>query len=143
MGVLSAAATLVNPYGFKLHVHIYRYLSNRFLMDHIDEFQSPNFHYVAQKCFAGLLLLTLLALAGEKTRGRREPGPGGVVRGVCGVVCVTEHSCVVTAVDSGDWAVVVGRDGKTRRHTLMSRERNSMARDGLDIVPSANEGRSS
>jgi hypothetical protein len=69
-GVLCAAATLVNPYGFKLHVHIYRYLSNRFLMDHIDEFQSPNFHYVAQKCFAGLLLLTLVALAAK----RRETG---------------------------------------------------------------------
>jgi hypothetical protein len=69
-GILSAAATLVNPYGVQLHVHIYRYLSNRFLMDHIDEFQSPNFHYVAQKCFAGLLLLTLVAL----TSKRREIG---------------------------------------------------------------------
>jgi hypothetical protein len=69
-GVASAAATLANPYGFKLHVHIYRYLSNRFLMDHIDEFQSPNFHYVAQKCFAGLLLLTLVAFAAK----RREAG---------------------------------------------------------------------
>src|SRR6202795_3114572 len=63
IGVLSALATLVNPYGWRLHVHIYRYLSNRFLMDHIDEFQSPNFHGVAQKCFAVLLMLTLIALA--------------------------------------------------------------------------------
>jgi hypothetical protein len=69
-GLLTVAATLVNPYGYKLHVHIYRYLSNRFLMDHIDEFQSPNFHYVAQKCFAGLLLLTFVALAVK----RREAG---------------------------------------------------------------------
>jgi hypothetical protein len=69
-GIVSAAATWVNPYGFQLHVHIYRYLSNSFLMDHIDEFQSPNFHYVAQKCFAGLLLLTLVALAAK----RREAG---------------------------------------------------------------------
>ncbi len=68
--IVSALATLVNPYGWQLHVHIYRYLSNRFLMDHIDEFRSPNFHYVAQKCFAGLLLLTLLALAAR----RREAG---------------------------------------------------------------------
>jgi hypothetical protein len=67
-GILSAAVTLLNPYGFKLHVHIYRYLSNRFLMNHIDEFQSPNFHYVAQKCFAGLLMLTLVALAGKKRK---------------------------------------------------------------------------
>ncbi|MGA7221048.1 MAG: hypothetical protein WBX38_22225, partial [Candidatus Sulfotelmatobacter sp.] len=65
-GVLSALATVVNPYGFQLHEHIYRYLSNRFLMDHIDEFQSPNFHYVAQKCFAALLLLTLVSLAAKR-----------------------------------------------------------------------------
>jgi len=69
-GILSGLATLVNPYGFQLHAHIYHYLTNRFLMDHINEFQSPNFHYVAQKCFAGLLLLTLVALATK----RREIG---------------------------------------------------------------------
>jgi hypothetical protein len=74
IGILSAAATLVNPYGFKLHVHIYRYLSNRFLMDHIDEFQSPNFHYVAQKCFAGLLLLTLVALAAKRRASSASQG---------------------------------------------------------------------
>ncbi|MGB2607190.1 MAG: hypothetical protein WBC78_26530 [Candidatus Sulfotelmatobacter sp.] len=66
VGIVTAAATLLNPYGSKLHIHIYRYLTNRFLMDHIDEFQSPNFHYVAQKCFAALLLLTLLALAAKR-----------------------------------------------------------------------------
>jgi hypothetical protein len=65
VGFLSALATLANPYGYKLHIHIYCYLSNRFLMNHIDEFQSPNFHYVAQKCFAVLLLLALLALAAK------------------------------------------------------------------------------
>jgi hypothetical protein len=64
--ILTSAATVLNPYGFDLHLHIYHYLSNRFLMDHIDEFQSPNFHFVAQKCFAGLILLTLLALAGAR-----------------------------------------------------------------------------
>jgi hypothetical protein len=73
-GVLGAAATLANPYGFKLHVHIYRYLSNRFLMDHIDEFQSPNFHYVAQKCFAALLLLTLVALAAKTSKAGAAQG---------------------------------------------------------------------
>jgi hypothetical protein len=68
VGIVSAAATLLNPYGSQLYLHIYGYLSNPFLMNHIDEFQSPNFHYVAQKCFAGLLLLTLVALA----TGNRE-----------------------------------------------------------------------
>jgi hypothetical protein len=70
VGMVTALATLANPYGWNLHVHIYRYLSNRFLMDHIDEFQSPNFHGVAQKCFAVLLMLTFVALAER----RREAG---------------------------------------------------------------------
>ncbi|MGO8793216.1 MAG: hypothetical protein ACLQLC_00200 [Candidatus Sulfotelmatobacter sp.] len=87
VGVSGAAATFVNPYGFRLHLHIYRYLSNRFLMDHIDEFQSPNFHYVAQKCFAGLLLLTLVALAAR----RRE-------------VTVTQGLVLLFAVYSGLYA---------------------------------------
>ncbi len=69
-GVLSSAATLANPYGIRLHLHIYHYLSNRFLMNHIEEFQSPNFHYVAQKCFAVLMLLTLIALAVKHSRTR-------------------------------------------------------------------------
>lgn len=70
VGVLSGFASLVNPYGWKLYGHVYAYLSNRFLMDHIDEFQSPNFHGVAQKCFLVLLLITMavLALRGRELR---------------------------------------------------------------------------
>jgi hypothetical protein len=68
VGLLSLAASFVNPYGWKLHAHVYSYLSNRFLMDHIEEFQSPNFHGVAQRCFLLLLLITVAALA---ARGRR------------------------------------------------------------------------
>jgi len=70
VGLLSGAASLINPYGWKLHQHVYSYLSNRFLMDHIDEFQSPNFHGLAQKCFLALLLITVavLALRGRELR---------------------------------------------------------------------------
>jgi hypothetical protein len=60
---LSLLASLVNPFGYKLHMHVYRYLSNRWLMNHIDEFLSPNFHGLPQECFAVLLLITFLALA--------------------------------------------------------------------------------
>ena len=77
VGLISALATLANPYGWRLHLHIYRYLSDRFLMDHIDEFQSPNFHGVAQKCFAVLILLALAGLAIRKRAGG-ERGPGGI-----------------------------------------------------------------
>ena len=53
--------TLVTPYGYGLHVHVYRYLSNHFLMDNIDEFLSPNFHLPVYKYFE---LFLLLAIAG-------------------------------------------------------------------------------
>ena len=70
VGLLSGVASLVNPYGWKLYSHIYHYLSNRFLMDHIEEFQSPNFHGIAQKCFLVVLLITIavLALRGRELR---------------------------------------------------------------------------
>jgi hypothetical protein len=77
-GALSALATLINPYGSNLHVHIYEYLSNRFLIDHIDEFQSPNFHLIAQKCFALLLLLTLVGAA-TKSRSRTATLSEGLI----------------------------------------------------------------
>lgn len=66
--LLSFFVSLINPHGFKLYTHIYEYLTNRFLMDHIDEFLSPNFHGGAQQCFAALLLITLIVLAGLKEK---------------------------------------------------------------------------
>ena len=64
--LLCAAATFVNPYGWALHRHIFSYLRNPFLMDHIEEFQSPNFHQLAPRCFLALLLVTFAALAIRK-----------------------------------------------------------------------------
>jgi len=66
---LSMLASLINPYGYGLHVHVYRYLSSRWLMNHIDEFLSPNFHGVAQQCFVAILLISIVALA----MSRRKP----------------------------------------------------------------------
>ncbi|HEY6767811.1 MAG TPA: hypothetical protein VI386_23910 [Candidatus Sulfotelmatobacter sp.] len=70
----AAIATLCNPQGWTLHSHIYHYLTNRFLMDHIDEFGSPNFHGVAEWCFAVLVLLTLLAVATRTSSLRVSEG---------------------------------------------------------------------
>jgi hypothetical protein len=63
LGLISTAASFLNPYGWKLHAHIYSYLTNSFLMNHIEEFQSPNFHGLAQKCFAILLVIVVGTLA--------------------------------------------------------------------------------
>ena len=66
----SAIATLANPFGWRLHVHIYRYLSDRYLMNRIDEFQSPDFHGWAPRCFAAILLLTLVAFVSQRRKLR-------------------------------------------------------------------------
>jgi hypothetical protein len=64
--VWSVLATLVNPYGWRMHAHIYRYLGDRYLMDRINEFQSPDFHGWAERCFGTILLLTLVAFARKR-----------------------------------------------------------------------------
>jgi hypothetical protein len=70
VSLISALASFVNPYGYHLHVHIYQYLSDPWLMSHIDEFHSPNFHGVAQECFAILLLITIVAFASARKKLR-------------------------------------------------------------------------
>jgi len=68
--VASAMATLVNPFGWRLHAHIYRYLGDRYLMNRIDEFRSPDFHGWAERCFAVILVLALVAFAGNHKKVR-------------------------------------------------------------------------
>ena len=124
IALLSVLATLANPYGWRLHVHIYHYLSNRFLMDHIDEFQSPNFHGVAQKCFAALLMLALSALA---AKAREAPG-----------VRPSEALIILFAVYSGLYAarnipvsalLLILVIGPRLSHALQSLERRPSAQD--------------
>jgi hypothetical protein len=62
----SVLATLVNPYGWRLHAHVYHYLGDRYLMNRISEFQSPDFHGWAERCFGTILLLALIAFAGNR-----------------------------------------------------------------------------
>jgi hypothetical protein len=68
--VASLAATFVNPYGWRLHEHIYRYLSDRYLMNRIDEFKSPDFHGWAERSFAIILVLTIIAFVGNQKKLR-------------------------------------------------------------------------
>jgi hypothetical protein len=56
-GAISLLATLVNPYGWVLHEHVYRYLTDSNLLDRIGEFQSFNFH--AEGAFQILLALAI------------------------------------------------------------------------------------
>jgi hypothetical protein len=51
-----AVASLVNPYGWQLHLHIARYLTDPWQLQNIMEFQTLNFQHPAAKYFELLLL---------------------------------------------------------------------------------------
>jgi len=50
-------ATFINPYGWRLHQHIFLYLQDAKLLDHISEFQSVSFHHGGALFFEFMLLL--------------------------------------------------------------------------------------
>jgi hypothetical protein len=54
------AVTFLTPYGYKLHVHVYQYLSNGFLMNSINEFMSPNFHALGYGYFESFILISVV-----------------------------------------------------------------------------------
>lgn len=63
-------ATLVNPYGYKLHVHVYEYLRSDWIKNMIQEFMSPSFRSSEMIQFEIVLLTGLAAVAGL-LRGKR------------------------------------------------------------------------
>jgi hypothetical protein len=67
---LTLLVTFLNPYGYGLHVHVFQYLSDRFFMNHINEFLSPNFHGASEKCFGALVLISILTFALSLRRPR-------------------------------------------------------------------------
>jgi hypothetical protein len=70
LGLACAAATLLNPYGWKLHYHMWHYLRAEWLVERISEFQSPTFRGGQSIRFEVLLFLGLV-IALELLRKRR------------------------------------------------------------------------
>ena len=66
----TAAATLVNPYGWDLHRHVAAYLRSDFIRTMIQEFQSPSFRDENQLQYEVLLLAGLMAAAIALSRRR-------------------------------------------------------------------------
>jgi hypothetical protein len=65
-----SAASLLNPYGWDLHRHLFTYLTNSELMARIGEFQSFNFH--AEGAFQIVLTLGLAMLGGVLALGQKQ-----------------------------------------------------------------------
>jgi len=64
------AATLANPYGWRLHLHIASYLRSSWIRNVVEEFQSPKFRSEHSLHFE-LLLFGALMLTPALVRGRR------------------------------------------------------------------------
>ena len=60
LGALCGLASLVNPYGIKLHAHILEIMRASWVIDTIDEFRSPQFRNEAQLHLMILLFLGLI-----------------------------------------------------------------------------------
>lgn len=57
-------ASLINPYGYQLHVHMYQYLRSDWIRTTIQEFMSPSFRNENMLQFEALLFVGLIAAAG-------------------------------------------------------------------------------
>ena len=64
-----AAATLANPWGWELHGHIAGYLQSDFILEHVQEFQSPDFRRESMKLFEATMLLSLICAGRMLLRG--------------------------------------------------------------------------
>ena len=69
-GGACAVASLVNPYGYRLHLHVAQYLGTSFYLQRISEFQSLDFHSFSAAYFETLLVLSIAAAFWHLGSGR-------------------------------------------------------------------------
>lgn len=65
----AAALTLINPYTWRLHLHIARYLSSDFIRNRVMEFQSPDFRGESMLAYELLLVTGLILIPRLWRRG--------------------------------------------------------------------------
>ena len=64
------ATSLINPYAYRLHIHVAQYLGASFYIQRISEFQSPDFHSFSAAYFETLLVLAIAAAFWHFASGR-------------------------------------------------------------------------
>ncbi len=64
------ASSLINPYTYNLHVHLFQYLRDPYASQHIVEFFSLSFHHPAAIFFEVLLLLSAASVFWYGSQGR-------------------------------------------------------------------------
>lgn len=66
--LLCLVTSLVNPFGYNILLFPFKLVSNGFLVDHIMEWMSPNFHEMSVLPFRFFLLLILVLVAASRRR---------------------------------------------------------------------------
>lgn len=66
------AASFLNPYSYHLHLHIWNYLRDPFLFQHVQEFQPTSFQHPGAYYYGPVLLLGVLAAAWSVRKRRYE-----------------------------------------------------------------------
>jgi hypothetical protein len=64
------AASLANPYFYRLHVHVWQYVSDPYQSQHIMEFLSLSFHHPAATFFESMLLISVAVAFWHVSKGR-------------------------------------------------------------------------
>lgn len=82
------AASLVNPYGWQLHLHVWAYLNQAWVKDLTNEYRSPVFRSETMLMFEIVLMAALVAV-GLQLQRRSLVGPV--------LILFWAHSCLVSA----------------------------------------------
>ena len=69
LSLACALASLINPYGIRLHVHIFETLNATWLINLVNEFKSPTFHSGPDACMI-LLFLAMTTVAPLVQKGK-------------------------------------------------------------------------
>ena len=121
-----AAASLVNPYGYQLHLHVLDYLRSDWIRNVIQEFQSPSFRS------ENMLQFEVLLFAGADGGGL-SAAPETGSRGIVDLVFCA-HVAVERPARTGVCHRLFARDRFTRSATGTRMDRGSIEGSLLGIV---------
>ncbi|MCM0082888.1 hypothetical protein L4X63_14935 [Geomonas sp. Red32] len=66
VGLFCLGASLVNPAGYRILLFPFKLVGDTYIMDHVSEFLSPNFHFMTAFRLFLLLVVVLLALSRKR-----------------------------------------------------------------------------
>lgn len=93
---LAALAGLLNPYGWRLHQHLFSYLANRELLQRVAEFQSFNFH--AEGSWQILAVVAAGAAGGALALGQGRLAQAALIAGLLAVALRSARGLPVAAL---------------------------------------------